>query len=74
MHPEIPRSVVIIGGGYIGMEFALRIQLFRKARVTIVEMEKQILPGSDEEIAKEAKKIFTKAGDGHPKRNCVQIP
>ena len=61
MHPEVPRSVVIIGGGYIGMEFAYVYNSFG-SKVTIVEMEKQVLPGADEEVAKEAKKIFTKQG------------
>ncbi len=61
MHPEVPRSIVIIGGGYIGMEFAYVYNSFG-SKVTIVELEKQIMPGADEEVAEEAKKIFTKQG------------
>ena len=61
MHTEVPDSVVIIGGGYIGMEFAYVYNSFG-SKVTIVEMEKQIMPGSDEEVAREALKIFKKQG------------
>ncbi|MCY3986483.1 MAG: FAD-dependent oxidoreductase, partial [Candidatus Dadabacteria bacterium] len=61
MHTEGPRSIVVIGGGYIGMEFAYVYNSFG-SKVTIVEMEKQIMPGTDEEVAKEAKKIFSRQG------------
>lgn len=61
MHKEIPDSVVIIGGGYIGAEFAYVYNSFG-SKVTIIEMEKNILPGADEEVAKEAQKIFQKSG------------
>ena len=73
MHPEVPRSVVIIGGGYIGMEFAYVYNSFG-SKVTIVEMEKQILPGADEEIAKEAKKIIHETGNDNSQRDRIQIP
>lgn len=47
---QLPQSMVIIGGGVIGLEFA---QIFHKmgAKVTILEMMPQILPAEDTEIA-----------------------
>ena len=57
----IPESIVIIGGGAIGVEFAYIYSTFG-SRVTIVEMEKQLLPGVDSEIAKELERSFKKKG------------
>ena len=47
---EPPRSVLIVGGGVIGVEFATMFAQVG-AEVTIVEMMPEILPGIDEEIA-----------------------
>jgi dihydrolipoamide dehydrogenase len=58
---EIPESIVIIGGGYIGIEFAYVYNSFG-SKVTIVEMESRILPGVDSEVAEELEKIFKKNG------------
>ena len=57
----IPESIVIIGGGAIGVEFAYIYSTFG-CRVTVVEMEKQLLPGVDAEIAKELERAFKKKG------------
>ena len=48
---ELPRDVVIIGGGAIGVEFAYIYRAYG-ATVSIVEMESSILPREDEEIGK----------------------
>jgi dihydrolipoamide dehydrogenase len=47
---SIPSSLLIIGGGVIGCEFA---SIFSRlgTKVTIVEMAEQLLPGEDEDIA-----------------------
>lgn len=47
---HLPGSLVIVGGGAIGVEFA---SIFNRlgASVTLVEMMPQLLPGEDEEIA-----------------------
>ncbi|EEL50531.1 MULTISPECIES: dihydrolipoyl dehydrogenase [Bacillus cereus group] len=47
---SIPASLLIIGGGVIGCEFA-SIYSRLGTKVTIVEMASQILPGEDEDIA-----------------------
>ncbi|MFK5927340.1 MAG: dihydrolipoyl dehydrogenase [Desulfuromusa sp.] len=46
---KIPESMVVIGGGVIGVEFATMFNSFG-TKVTIVEMLPQILPGIDGEI------------------------
>ncbi|EMA6342942.1 dihydrolipoyl dehydrogenase [Bacillus cytotoxicus] len=47
---HIPSSLLIVGGGVIGCEFA-SIYSRLGTKVTIVEMANQILPGEDEDIA-----------------------
>ncbi|MGI8384267.1 dihydrolipoyl dehydrogenase [Robertmurraya sp. P23] len=47
---EIPASMVIIGGGVIGCEFASVYSRFG-TNVTIIEMSCQLLPGEDEDMA-----------------------
>lgn len=61
LHDRLPQSVVIIGAGAIGAEFGYFYQAFG-AKVTIVELEKQMLPGFDAEIAEELRKSFVKRG------------
>ncbi|MDK2878013.1 MAG: dihydrolipoamide dehydrogenase [Thermoanaerobacteraceae bacterium] len=58
---ELPASVLVIGGGVIGIELGY-IYSTLGAEVTIVEMLPQILPRQDEEIAQELKKILQKQG------------
>ncbi len=58
---EVPDSVVVIGGGYIGAEFAYVYNSFG-SKVTIVEMMDHLIPGADEEVSRELEKIFKKNG------------
>jgi dihydrolipoamide dehydrogenase len=46
----LPKSVVIIGGGVIGVEFA-QFLIAMGAEVTIIEMLPELVPGVDKEIA-----------------------
>jgi dihydrolipoamide dehydrogenase len=55
----MPASVVVIGAGAIGLEFGYFYSAFG-AMVTIVEIEKQMLPGFDAEIAEELRRAFVK--------------
>ncbi len=59
--PEVPRHLLVIGGGVIGLELG---SVWRRlgAKVTVVELMPTILPGNDEEIIKEADKVFRKQG------------
>jgi len=58
---QIPKSLLVIGSGAIGIEFA---SFFRTlgAEVTVVEVLPQILPAEDAEIAAFARKSFEKQG------------
>lgn len=58
---EQPKSIVIIGAGAIGMEFAYFFNAFG-TKVTVVEMLPQILPIEDEEVSKTLEKILAKKG------------
>ena len=60
-HPEVPPSVVVIGGGYIGAEFAYVYNSFG-SKVTIVEMMDHLLPGADKDVARDLERSFKKAG------------
>ncbi|MDN5279012.1 MAG: dihydrolipoamide dehydrogenase [Clostridiales bacterium] len=58
---EIPESLLVVGGGVIGLELG---QVFNEfgCKVTIVEMMPQILPGLDTATAKRLLPVFKKAG------------
>lgn len=58
---EIPEHLVILGGGYIGLEFG---QMFRRfgSRVTILHNQAQIVTHEDQEIAAELQKILEADG------------
>ena len=60
-YAEVPEHLVVIGGGYIGLELG---SVWRRlgARVTVLEYLDRILFGLDSEIAAEAKKLFEKQG------------
>jgi dihydrolipoamide dehydrogenase len=55
----MPASVVVIGAGAIGLEFGYFYSAFG-AKVTIIEIEKQMLPGFDAEVAEELRRAFVK--------------
>jgi len=55
--PKMPRSLLVIGSGAIGIEFASFYRTLG-AEVTVVEILPQILPVEDEEIAAHARKRF----------------
>ncbi|CAN5313493.1 dihydrolipoyl dehydrogenase [soil metagenome] len=58
---EFPKSLLVIGSGAIGIEFASFYRTLG-CEVTVVEILPQILPVEDEEIAAHARKRFEKAG------------
>ncbi|KLE35852.1 dihydrolipoyl dehydrogenase [Aurantiacibacter luteus] len=59
--PKVPEHMVVIGAGVIGLELG---SVWRRlgAKVTCVEYLDEILPGMDDDIRKEARKIFKKQG------------
>jgi dihydrolipoamide dehydrogenase len=58
---EIPSSLVIIGAGAIGLEFA---DMFNGVgtKVTVLEIEDRILPAEDQEISEELLKVLKRRG------------
>ncbi|MDW0111323.1 dihydrolipoyl dehydrogenase [Sporosarcina aquimarina] len=58
---SLPSSMLIIGGGVIGIEWASMLNDFG-VDVTVVEYADRILPTEDEDISKEMKKILEKKG------------
>nr|MDF9459280.1 FAD-dependent oxidoreductase [Bacillus pumilus] len=62
---DIPASVVIIGGGVIGLELACIFQSLQ-SKVTIIEAAPSIIPQEDEEASKFARKRIEEKG--HPYR------
>ncbi len=57
----LPAHLLIIGGGYIGMEFA---QIFRRfgAEVTVVQREPRVMPREDPDVADEIRRILEGEG------------
>ena len=57
----LPEHLVVLGGGYIGLEFA---QMFRRfgSQVTIVQRDKQLLAREDTDVAEEVAKILREDG------------
>jgi dihydrolipoamide dehydrogenase len=58
---EIPREIVIIGGGVIGLEFACAYAAFG-SKVTVVELMEQVLPGNDRRVVKLAQSKLEEMG------------
>ncbi len=59
--PESPTSLVVIGTGAIGVEFAYVHKAYG-AKVTLVEMLPRMLPLEDEEVSQELEKLYVKMG------------
>lgn len=61
LQEKMPESVVVIGSGAIGVEFATIWNSYG-AEVTIVEMLPRLVPLEDEEVSKELEKQFRRRG------------
>ena len=57
----VPEHLIMIGGGYIGLEFG---QMFRRfgSRVTVLQRGKQLLPREDADVTEELTKILREDG------------
>jgi pyruvate/2-oxoglutarate dehydrogenase complex dihydrolipoamide dehydrogenase (E3) component len=58
---QVPEHLIVLGGGYIGIEFA---QMFRRfgSRVTVIQRGPQLLPLEDEDIAGAVLGVFREDG------------
>jgi glutathione reductase (NADPH) len=59
--PQLPRRLVVIGGGYIGTEFACIMQAFGSA-VTQIAHSEEILSGFDDDLRREVHRFMTQRG------------
>jgi len=59
--PEIPKTMIVVGAGAVGVEFASIFNSFG-TQVTILEMLPRVVPVEDEEISAELDKAFRKKG------------
>ena len=69
----LPEHLVIIGGSYIGLEFA---QMYRRfgSKVTVVEMAPQLIGREDEEVSTTVKEILENEGiDLRLKAECIGL-
>lgn len=70
---EVPRHLVVIGGSYIGLEFA---QMFRRfgAQVTLVERGARLIAREDEEVSDEIRQILENEGIAvRLDAECIQV-
>lgn len=58
---ELPASIIIVGGGVIGIEWASMLNDFG-VKVTVIEYADRILPTEDQDISKEMKKLLENKG------------
>ncbi|MDP2234397.1 MAG: dihydrolipoyl dehydrogenase, partial [Actinomycetota bacterium] len=58
---EIPKDLVIVGGGVIGLEFACAYAAFG-SKVTVVELMDQVLPGNDKRVVRTTQAALEEMG------------
>jgi dihydrolipoamide dehydrogenase len=59
--PQIPKSMVVIGAGAVGVEFGSIFKSFG-SEITIVEYLPRLVPNEDEDVSKELARVFKKRG------------
>src|SRR5919201_1606361 len=70
---EVPKRIVILGGGIIGCEFASILRRFG-SEVTIIEMLPRLIPMEDEDASKELAKQFGRRGITlHLEKQCRKV-
>lgn len=68
----LPKSVIIVGGGVIGVEWASMLSDFG-VEVTIVEVDKRLVNLEDEDVSKELERLFKKRGI-HVEKGAKLLP
>ncbi|MBM7648118.1 dihydrolipoamide dehydrogenase [Bacillus ectoiniformans] len=58
---EVPKSIIIVGGGVIGIEWASMLCDFG-SKVTVIEYADRIIPTEDKEVSKEMERLLKKRG------------
>lgn len=60
--PEIPESLLVVGAGAVGLEFAQFYKFMGTKRVVVIDIADQIVPGLDSEVAKYYMKVLKRYG------------
>jgi dihydrolipoamide dehydrogenase len=70
---EVPKRLVVLGGGIIGCEFASIFERFG-AEVTMIEMLESLIPQEDDDATSELRKAFARRGIVvHLGKQCTQV-
>ena len=64
--PDIPKSLLVVGGGYIGLELGT-VYAALGTKVTVVEMTDGLLPGADRDLVNV---LAQRARDEFDRRSC----
>jgi pyruvate/2-oxoglutarate dehydrogenase complex dihydrolipoamide dehydrogenase (E3) component len=70
---QVPKHLIVIGGSYVGLEFA---QMYRRfgADVTIVEKAPRLIGREDEDVSQEVRSIFEREGiTVHTSATCIAL-
>lgn len=67
---KLPKSVLIVGSGAIGIEWARILNNF-DVEVSVVEMQEHLVPIADIEVSKRVERIFKKDGIKYYLNNCI---
>ena len=59
--PQIPKSMIVIGAGAVGVEFGSIFKSFG-SEITVVEYLPRLVPNEDEDVSKELARVFRKRG------------
>lgn len=74
MHLDfLPEHLLVVGGSYIGLEFA---QMYRRfgSRVTVVEMAPRLIPGEDPDVSEAVRGVLEREGIAiHTGAECVAV-
>jgi len=74
MHVDfLPEHLLVVGGSYIGLEFA---QIFRRfgSRVTVVEMAPRVIRGEDPDVSEGVRKVLEREGITiHTGATCIRV-
>ena len=69
----LPEHLVVVGGGYIGLEFA---QMYRRfgSRVSLIQRAGRLIPGEDEDVSAAVQEILENEGiEVHPNATCITV-
>jgi pyruvate/2-oxoglutarate dehydrogenase complex dihydrolipoamide dehydrogenase (E3) component len=70
---RVPKHLVVVGGSYVGLEFA---QMYRRfgAEVTVVEMGPRLIGREDEDVSEEVRNILEREGISvHTSATCIAL-